>query len=355
VSWSAWIAGIEKRIPPLLEEGSVPVLSVVIIQDGKVRWRRAFGLRDKASRKPVDVETAFAAASLSKPVFAYAVMKLVEKGVLNLDTPLTKYTTERFLAGDPRLDLIPARHVLCHTTGFQDWRSASDPLRIHFTPGTKFSYSGEGYSYLQSVVTRLTGHEDRNVCGTYEAGLKVCATDIADYLKANILDPFGMNSSCYVWNARLAANTAQPHDRNGIPISAGGGTATEAARYAAAGGLMTTPNDYAKFLIEAINPKPSDTFRLTKSSRAEMLRPQVIVSSEPQYSIWWALGWRVARTKNGDLIGHGGENPGFQCLAEASVAKKSGFVIMTNGDNGVEVLKALGPIVSHRINGSRAC
>ena len=89
-------------------------------------------------------------------------------------------------------------------------------------------------------MTKLTGHEDRNVCGTYEAGLKVCATDIADYLKANILDPFGMNSSSYVWNARLAANIAQPHDRNGVPIPAGRSTATDAARYAAAGGLITT-------------------------------------------------------------------------------------------------------------------
>jgi CubicO group peptidase (beta-lactamase class C family) len=293
VSWSAWIAGIEERIPPLLEETSVPGLSAVIIQDAKVRWRRAFGLRDRATRKPVDTETVFAAASMSKPVFAYAVMKLAEKGVLNLDTPLTKYTTERFLAGDPRLDLITARHVLCHTAGFQDWRSASDPLRIHFTPGTKYSYSGEGYSYLQSVVTKLTGREDGNVCATYEASLKVCATDIADYLKANILGPFGMNSSSYVLNANLAANIARPHDRNGVPIPAGKGTATDAARYAAAGGLMTTPTDYAKFLIEVINPRPSDSFRLTKSTRDEMIRPQVMVSSEPDYSIWWALGWRI--------------------------------------------------------------
>lgn len=240
--------------------------------------------------------------------------------------------------------------MLCHTTGFQDWRSASDPLRIHFTPGTKYSYSGEGYSYLQSVVTKLAGHEDRNVCATYEASLKVCANDIADYLKANILDPFGMNSSRYVWNAKLAANMAQPHDRNGIPIPAAKSTATDAARYAAAGGLMTTPTDYAKFLIEVINPRPSDSFRLTKSSRDEMLRPQVMVSSEPEYSIWWALGWRVVRTKHGHLIGHGGENPGFQCLTEASVAKRPGFVIMTNGENGVEVLKALAPIVSRRVN-----
>src|SRR6266699_426718 len=115
--------------------------------------RRAFGVKDAASKVPVDDATMFEAASMSKPVFAYAVLKLCERGVLDLDTPLTHYTTSRLLAGDPRLDLITARHVLSHTTGFANWRSQSHPLSIAFTPGTQWSYSGEGYSYLQSVIS----------------------------------------------------------------------------------------------------------------------------------------------------------------------------------------------------------
>ena len=140
----------------------------------------------------------FAAQSTSKPVFAYAVLKLCEKGVLNLDSPLTKYTPERVLAGDARLDLITARHVLSHTSGFQNWRSGTEPLEIHFAPGECWLYSGEGYSYLQSVVTHLTGHVTVNACGNYEAGVKVCATNINKYIKANLLVPFGMSSSGYV-------------------------------------------------------------------------------------------------------------------------------------------------------------
>ena len=81
----------------------------------------------------------FEAASMSKPVFAYVVMKLCETGVLNLDTPLTTYTADRFLQDDPRLDLITARHVLSHTSGFQNWRSEQEPLAIHFAPGNDFS------------------------------------------------------------------------------------------------------------------------------------------------------------------------------------------------------------------------
>lgn len=171
--WKTLIADLEKQIPQLMEEALVPGLSLAIIQDGKLFWRRGFGVKDAASKNPVDNDTVFEAASTSKPVFAYAVMKLCEKGVMDLDTPLTKYTSERFLHGDPRLDLITARHVLSHTSGFPNFRSKEEPLAIHFTPGEKWSYSGEGYSYLQSVVTHLIGgHRNPKDCAQFEAGLE---------------------------------------------------------------------------------------------------------------------------------------------------------------------------------------
>ena len=165
-----------------MEEHLLPGLSIAIIKDGKLGWRRGFGIKNSASKEPVDNATVFEAGSMGKPVFAYAVMKLCERGVINLDTPLTKYTSERFLEGDPRLELITARHVLSHTSGFQNWRSDKEPLKIHFTPGEKYLYSGEGYSYLQSVVTQVTRPSASNfgakvrpsstslaVCGTPES------------------------------------------------------------------------------------------------------------------------------------------------------------------------------------------
>ena len=161
--WETLIVDLEKQVPNLMEEAMVPGLSIAIVQDAKLRWGRGFGVKDSESKKPVDNETVFEAASMSKPVFAYAVMKSCEKGVMDLDTPLTKYTSERFLEGDPRLERITARHVLSHTSGFQNWRSEEKPLKIHFAPGEKFLYSGEGYSYLQSVVAHVTGSTDRAV------------------------------------------------------------------------------------------------------------------------------------------------------------------------------------------------
>jgi CubicO group peptidase (beta-lactamase class C family) len=348
--WETLLADLEKQIPGLMAEWKTPGLSIAIIRDAKVLWRRGFGVRDSESKELVDDDTTFEAASVSKTVFAYVVMKLCEKGVIGLDTPLTKYTSERYLEGDPRLDLITARHVLSHRAGFQNWRSKDEPLKIHFAPGEKFSYSGEGYSYLQSVVTRLAGHVDPKKYGTYEAGLKVYATDFDDIMRANLLAPFGMASSGYVWNDTFQRSAARGHDSEGKPGAWRRFRATDAARYGAAGGLYTTPTDYARFLIEVINPKRADAFRLHKASLGEMLRPQAKIND----SISQALGWQIQHTEKGDFISHGGGNPGFSCFVVGSVARKSGLVAMTNADNGYRAIDSLlrGDII-HRFLGVR--
>jgi CubicO group peptidase (beta-lactamase class C family) len=324
---------LERLVPELMTRANVPGVSIAIIQDASVVWHRGFGVRDVGSGAPVDEHTAFEAASVSKTVFAYAVTQLCDRGTLSLDRPLTTYTTERVLDGDPRLDLITARHVLSHTTGFPNYRTRAEPLRIQFTPGTRFEYSGEGYWYLQSVVSHLVGHTDPAKCGSYEAGLRVCATDIGTYLRKNVLTPLGMDSSSYVWNDDLERHAARPHDGAGKPLPLARPTAIDAARYAAMGGLRTTALDYAKFLIEILAPRAPAAFRLTAPTRKEMLRPQVKVDDSKS----WALGWETQRMPQGTLIEHEGGQAGFLAFTAASVDRKSGYVIFTNSANGWKV------------------
>ena len=327
------ISDLEQQIPQLMAAAHVPGLTIAVVRDGQLFWRRAFGVKSVMTREPVDNDTVFEAASTSKPVFAYAVMKLCERGVMGLDAPLTRYTAARFVPNDPRLDLITARRVLSHTSGLPNWRSADDPLVIRFRPGEQWSYSGEAYSYLQSVVTQLVGgRPNPAACGNFEQDVKVCAMQpsIDDYMRANILVPFGMSSSGYMWNDRIARHMASGHDEQGKPTGLNrrpdGQTVS---RYGMAGGLCTTATDYAKFLMEVINPKPADQFRLSAASLREMLRPQIRRNDASS----WALGWEINHTPDGDFIRHGGGNPGYSCFVAGSVERKAGYVIMTNGEN----------------------
>jgi CubicO group peptidase (beta-lactamase class C family) len=319
--WRTRIAKLERDLPAMMADAKVPGLSAAIIRDGRLFWRRAFGLKDSATKAPVHVDTIFEAASMSKPVFAYAVMKLSERKVIDLDTPLTHYASERLIEGDPRLDLITARHVLSHTSGFQNWRSKAEPLAIHFQPGERFSYSGEGYSYLESVVTHLVGQP------------------FDPFMKANVLVPFQMTSSGYVWNGMFEQQMALPHDRGGKPLPRKRSSAEDVARYGSSGALLTTPTDYARFLIEVIAPKTSDRFRLEPKAREEMLRPAITLEG-PRGGAW-AMGWSLPPSPKGRLIAHGGDNEGFHSWAVASLDRKCGFVLMTNGESGGEWLLKL--------------
>jgi CubicO group peptidase (beta-lactamase class C family) len=312
-------ADLDKQVPALMESARVPGMAIAILSNGRPAWSRNFGVTNATSKALVTADTLFNAASISKTVFAYAVMKLCERGLLDLDTPLSTYTTDRWVKEDPRFDQITARHVLSHTSGLQNWSSKDDPLRIHFAPGSQWLYSGEGYSYLQTIVSRLTGH------------------DIDSYMRANIFEPFGMTSSGYVWNDAYRNRYAAPHDGKGNLVPQPHPTAAEAARYGSAGGLFTTATEYARFLAEIITPRPADAFRLTSASRDEMVRSQVKVDEGSS----WALGWRIVHGKGGDLITHGGENVGFQNFIAASIQRKTGYVILSNGDNGIEIIGKL--------------
>jgi CubicO group peptidase (beta-lactamase class C family) len=316
------VASWEAGIPLWLRETKMPAVSIAIIRRGKLAWRRAFGVKDTGTGEPVDNDSVFAACSDTKPVFAYGVLKLCEKGVMDLDTPLTKYTKRR-ITKDPRIELITTRHVLNHTTGFPNWRQGAD-LPIEFTPGSKNQYSGEGFSYLQSVVVEITGKS------------------FEDFMHNDILTPLGMTSSRVNWDMDYVKRIAKPHDENGkriagkfytLPTAAE--SAEGMARYGAAATLMTTPSDYAKFLLEFLNPKKADSFRLNDASRKEMLRPQVLKTD----AAWEGLAWALEQHEGTPMLfTHAGQNGGWYCLTAGCTERRSGLMVMLNGDTYVPFL-----------------
>ncbi|HVG34842.1 MAG TPA: serine hydrolase [Pyrinomonadaceae bacterium] len=327
------VAQLERSIPQLMKDGEVPGLAIALIRDSKILWQRGFGVKSVETREPVDEQTVFEAASLSKPVFAYAVLRMVDRGQLDLDTPLVKYLPGAYVENDPRLNLITARMVLSHRTGFPNWRPRGGPLRIHFTPGEKFSYSGEGFVFLQKVVERVTGQP------------------LDEVMRKTVFEPLGMTSSSYVWLDSFDKRKATGHNPAGAANERRRPTEANAAS-----SLQTTVGDYSRFLIAVMNGTG-----LKKESAKEMLRVQVSVdeggsnaiergTGRLSKEIAWGLGWGLEQTANGKAFWHwGSNNDDVKCFTVAYEKEKAGLVVFTNSGNGLSIVSE---IVNQALGGS---
>ena len=314
------VARLEQDVPVLMKKGGVPGLSIALIGGGKTTWLHGFGVRNAKTGEPVNVETVFEAASLSKPVFAYGVLKLVEQGKLGLDVPLTSYLPKPYMDGDERLEKITARIVLSHRTGFPNWRGSS--LRIYFTPGERFSYSGEGYVYLQRAVEQITGEP------------------LNEYMTKAVFTPLGMMNSSYVWRPGFDALTATGHDADGEPVSL-----WKPKEAGAASTMNTTAKDYALFVEAVLNGKG-----LKPATVRELETPQIALDpacrnctknapGQLSENLFWGLGWGVQRTSKGDTLWHWGDNGSFKCFVMAEPKSKAGVVMFTNSENGLAIAK----------------
>jgi len=282
------IVHLEKDIPDLMSQADVPGLSIAVLRNGRTAWLHNFGIKNTKTEEPVIDATIFEAASLSKPVFAYAVLKLVDQGKLGLDVPLSTYLPKPYIERDDRLAKITARIVLSHRTGFRNWRGDGNPLSIYFTPGERFSYSGEGFIYLQRVVEQVEGKP------------------LNDIMTQLVFTPLGMASSSYVWRADFDERTATGHDGDATPQEL-----WKPKDAGAASTLNTTAHDYALFVAAILNGAG-----LKPATLHEMETPQIAVDPEctnctdrtPKQlskNIFWGLGWASFATASPKRSGTG--------------------------------------------------
>jgi CubicO group peptidase (beta-lactamase class C family) len=317
----ASVPQLERDIPELMKKDSVPGLAIAVIRRGKTTWVHGFGLKEAQTNQTVTEDTVFEAASLSKPVFTYGVLKLVEQGKLGLDVPLTTYLPKPFVAGDERLAKITTRIVLSHRTGFPNWPN-DDGVSIYFTPGERFSYSGEGYIYLQRVVEQIT------------------AEPLNDYMREAVFTPLGMTSSSYLWRPDFDALTATGHDSDGKPTELA--KPTEAL---AASTLNTTAKDYALFVEAVLNGKGLKSATLREMETPEIaLDPEcrICIKHDPKQlskNLFWGLGWGIERKDGTDVLWHWGDNGSFKAFVMAEPKTKAGVVMFANSENGLEIAK----------------
>ncbi len=311
------IAELEQSIPLMMKEFSVPGLSVALIKEAKIVFSKGYGVRSIDTKEPVNTDTIFEAASLSKPVFAYGALKLCDKGLLKLDEPLSNYLPEPYIADEPRIKLVTMRHVLTHLAGFPNWRKSANLSFIN-NPGEKFSYSGEGFVYLQRVVEQLTKQP------------------LHSYLRKEIFEPFAMQSSSFIWLDQYTSITAYGHDPQGKASGK-----MKPTRANAAASMHTTADDFAKFIVEMFKPSLKDKFHLSEKLTDEMLKPQVKVND----SLAWGLGWGIQQSKSGNTYFHWGNNNNrFKNFAVFSKDQKIGLIVFTNSGNGLRLCKKFVPL-----------
>lgn len=247
------------------------------------------------------------AASLSKPVFVYGVLLLAQRGVLDLDRPLEQYLDEPYEWHVPHLSEMTARQTMAHTTGLPNWRDVFG-LRPAFPPGTAFSYSSEGLTYLQYVVEHITG------------------LHLPAYLQQQVLIPLGMQDSYLATEDKTLLN-AHLHFLDG-PLLAN-----------AALSLRTTIEDYGKFMrvmLGAVQDGP-----LELRWRMAMRKRQVSVGD--QRDIFWGLGWGLQRNELGRSFWHWGSRDAGRWVNFALGLPKQGrgIVIFTNHRDGLALARQI--------------
>lgn len=316
-----------------MEHYNIPGVSIAFINDGKVKWAKGYGYLSAESTQPVNENTLFQAASVSKPVAAMAALHLVDDGKLGLDDDVNihlkgwkveenDYTT---------IDKVTLRRILSHSAGltvhgFGGYSSADtipgilqilngeEPANSHriYTdtiPGTIYRYSGGGYTVMQKLLTDITG------------------MTFPDLMNMYVLEPVGMINSTYKQPlpGELAGNAAIGHKPDGSKVPGKWHSYPEMA----AAGLWTTPTDLLKYALEvqySLNGQANNV--ISQKMTEEMLTSQINSHG---------LGPALSDESNSPGFSHGGANEGYRCQLFAFTGGQ-GLVIMTNSDNGGQLI-----------------
>ena len=334
---------LQREITRLMNAAKVSGVGVSVFNHNEPVFIKTFGLANVPLKDSLRISTVLYGASLSKAVFAYIVMQLVQQKIIDLDKPLVEYLDKplveyeipgrnkgyKDLANDERYKKITGRMCLDHTTGFPNWRwfEEDKKIKIKFDPGTHYSYSGEGMYLLQFVIEQI---------------LKKNYETLAQEM---VFKPLGMINTSYVWQDRFNDHLCLGHNDQGQPYDF-----SKRKEPNAAGSMCTTLEDYTKFFTAVLQQKG-----LTKKSFNEMTRTQILIKSKKQFGpnalvntdendniqLGYGLGFGVMKTPYGRAFFKEGHDDGWGHYTIAFPDKGIAIVIMTNNDNGESIFKEL--------------
>lgn len=301
--------------PALLEEAHIPGLSIAYIQNNDIKWQAALGVTNTATHTKVTPQTRFEAASLSKPVLAYIVMRFVSRGELTLDTPLHTILTHPRIKHAKYAKQLTPRLLLSHQSGLPNW--GRETLEFSFAPGEAFNYSGEGYVYLQQILETLSG------------------LDYQSLAQKEVFTPLNMQHSAFTWTQSDSFPLAQGHSQSGEPVDRGIPKAN------AASSLHTTASDYARFLQawlaqpEWLKPALQTEVWLTGQVRGAN------TSVVKEKNLGWALGLGVQVKEQHNIYWHWGDNGEFRAFVALSPDTQTAIVYFANSQNGLAISKRI--------------
>jgi CubicO group peptidase (beta-lactamase class C family) len=313
-----------------MEFYKTPGVSIAVINNGKIEWARAYGVREAGKREPVTTETLFQAGSISKPVTAFAALRLVERRKIGLDEDVNrKLVTWKVPENEfTREKKVTLRDLLTHSGGLTNHAvgnyysgdslptlldildgkapAKSPPIRVGFIPGSRWDYSGGGYTVLQQLLIDVSGKQ------------------FAELLQESVLDPLKMKHGAFQQPLpkHLWAVAAVGHARNGQKIKGNWVIFPEMA----AAGLWSTPSDLARFAIELQRAQSGHSNKILSTEMTRQMLTRQIGS--------WGLGLEVEGEGRSARFSHGGDTEGYKCLMVAYENTGQGAVIMTNSDRG---------------------
>ena len=325
-------------VDSLMADHGVPGVGFAVFDDGGLLYEHVSGLKSQAADDRIGAETAFEAASISKPVFAYVVFSLAREGVLELDAPLQALVSRvPELAYDARSSALTPRILLTHRGGLPNWRSRmdfdarsysemfppGDTLRFVADPGTEYRYSGEGYVLLQRIVEEKTGK-----------GLDELARE-------RVFDPLGMARSSFLFDADVRRDYALGHDREGSPDK------WELHLPLASSTLHTTAADLARFgahlasEIQTAGPYSALAIPPESVDGAGDTAVGAIGDAARDVERDWGAGLGLVTDGQSRYVYHGGNNVIFIADFMYGIDENLGYVLLTNSANGQRMVEAV--------------
>ena len=302
----------DSEIELLLKEFKIPSVSIGYINNGKLQQIRAFG-----EQKPgvaIANNSIYKVASLTKPITALVVLKLIEAGKWKLDEPIANYYIDPAIKDDPFLRKLTTRHILSQQSGFPNWRylRTDRKLVFEFEPGTKFQYSGEGFEYLRKALEKK-----------FKKSLEQLGNEL-------LFTSLKMPDTHYYWTKSTnESRYAVESDKMGQPI--------KYEKYYtpnAAANLLTTVEDYGKFLVHIL-----DSAGLSPRLYKEFISPQ----STMKTGINWGLGMQIFPDLPDQefALQHTGGDDGTKCIVLLLPKSKRGLIIFVNSENGLVIWKKI--------------